>query len=92
MQTALSIQSLLQIGIVGVGLSIALEGIKKLTGTSGIKMKAITLGLALVVGSVYVFLANTPYWTTIISVLASASLVYAVLIPKGSSSSTEPAE
>lgn len=90
MNEVISISELLQIGIVGAGLSLALELIQRLTKTNGIWMKALTLLLALLVGTGYVYLRNSPYWTTIIVILGAASIVYAILIPK-SGASSEPA-
>ena len=49
-------------------------------GTSGMTTKAITVGLALVVGMTIYFLKDTSYWETIIGVLGSASVVYAFFI------------
>lgn len=74
----MSIDNFLAIGIVGVFLSLAIQIIKKVFGTSNSKTKVITIILAVAVGSFYYFLKDTIYWQTIIGVLASASTVYAL--------------
>lgn len=74
----MSIDNFLAIGIVGVFLSLAIQIIKKVFGTSNSKTKVITIILAVAVGSFYYFLKDTIYWQTIVGVLASASTVYAL--------------
>jgi hypothetical protein len=74
----MSIDNFLAIGIVGVFLSLAIQIIKKVFGTSNSKTKVLTIILAVAVGSFYYFLKDTIYWQTIIGVLASASTVYAL--------------
>lgn len=74
----MSIDNFLAIGIVGVFLSLTIQIIKKVFGTSNSKTKVITIVLSIAVGSFYYFLKDTIYWQTIVGVLAAASTVYAL--------------
>jgi hypothetical protein len=70
------------IAIVGAALSLAIEIVKEKFGTASFGTKIITLGLSLVVGAAYWFLRETPFWQTIVGVLAAASTVYAFVLKK----------
>lgn len=74
----MQIGDFLGISIVGVFLSSIVEVIKLHLGpTSGVT-KVLTVMLAVIIGSLYWWLASTVWWTTILGVLASASTVYAL--------------
>ena len=70
----------LGIAVVGAGLSLVIEVIKKQFGTDSTQTKLLTLALAVVVGGAYVLLRDTPVFPTILMVLASASTVYAYFL------------
>lgn len=76
------IQEFLGIAIVGVVLSFLIEVINRKFGIGGARAKALTILLALSVGTIYVWLRSTPYWQTILTVLMAASTVYAFIIKK----------
>lgn len=71
---------LLGITIVGAALSAIIEGIKSRYGTSSWATKVLTILLSIVVGLVYVWLAGTGVWVSILGVLAAASTVYAFFL------------
>jgi len=74
----MSIDNFLAIGIIGIFLSLVIQIIKKMFGTTNPTTKFLTIVLAIGVGSFYYFLKDTIYWQTIIGVLASASTVYSL--------------
>lgn len=80
MPTNTMIDDFLGIAIVGAGLSGIIEYIKLKMGIDSWATKILTIILAIVVGGLYVFLAGTPIWTTIIGVLAAATTVYAFIL------------
>lgn len=77
----MQISDFLSITIVGAGLSLAIEGIKAKFGVIHPNItKALTIGLAIVIGFVYVLLRETIWWETIMVVLGAASTVYAIFL------------
>lgn len=66
--------------VVGVFLSFLVQAIKAKFGTTGIKTKLVTLGLAVLVGGLFVFIKMTPFFETIVTVLMTSSTVYALFI------------
>lgn len=76
----MDITDFLAIAVVGAFLSLVVQVIKEAFGTESNTTKLITIGLALVVGGVYVWLRSTPFFETAVLVLTSASTVYALVI------------
>lgn len=72
----------LAIAVVGAVLSAIMQIIKEKFGTDSGTSKFLVIGLSLIVGGVYVWVRSTPYWETALTVLMSASTVYALLIKK----------
>lgn len=77
-----NINGFLEITIVGAVLSAIVEGIKRKYGTESSKTRLLTIVLSCVFGGVYMYLRATPWWEAIGGVLAAASTVYALVIPK----------
>ena len=77
-----NINEILSISIVGVALSGLVQYMKAVYGTSGFVTKAFTVLLAFAVGGLYVWIRETPYFVTFITVLTSASTVYALFLKK----------
>lgn len=75
---------ILEIAIVGVILSLAIEGIKKVVGTKPWATKVLTVALALVVSAVYYYFSLQAYWPTVLVVLGTASAFYAFFLKNGS--------
>lgn len=73
-----NIGDFLGIAIVGVALSLVLELIQAKFGTGSVQMRALTIVLAIIVGSVYVLFRETLWWQTMLGILAAASAVYAM--------------
>ena len=73
-------QDFLSIAVVGSALAMAIQFIKGKYGLDSAKTKALTLGLAVLLGGSYYFLSQTPWWQTILGVLASASTVWAFFL------------
>ena len=82
METALSLQAILNIGIVGAVLSVIIEAVNQAFSSRPSVSKLITLVLCLVTGSAYVWLMSTPYLATVGIILSSSSLVYAFVYNK----------
>lgn len=78
----MDITDFLAIAVVGAFLSLVVQVIKEAFGTESNTTKLITIGLALVVGGVYVWLRSTPYFETALLVLTTSSAVYALVIKK----------
>lgn len=76
------IEDILGIGIVGAFLSLVIQYLKNKFGTDSLKTKAMTVVLAVLVGTVYVLFRATEWWATVLSVLAAASTVYAFFLKK----------
>lgn len=74
------INDFLGISIVGAVLSAVIEVIKARYGTESWATKVLTILLSVGVGLLYVLLAGTGVWTTILGVLAAASTVYALFL------------
>lgn len=71
---------LLGIAIVGAGLSAVIQWLKIKFGAEGLAVKLLTILLAIIVGTLYVFLRDTAVWPTILGVLGAASTVYAFFL------------
>lgn len=71
---------LLEITVVGVLLSMVIEFLKRKLGTKSGWTKLLTVVLAIVVGAAIYFLEGSEFWTTTISVLTTASAVYAFIL------------
>ena len=78
----MEINDFIAIGVVGAGLSLALSSLKAKFGTKGAGMKAIVLLMSCLVGGLYVWLRATPYFETTMTVLGSATVVYAYFLKK----------
>lgn len=76
----MQIQDLLGIGVVGALMTVIIQLIKSKFGTEGLITKFITIGLALVVGGLYVWLRSTSFFETVIGVLVVSSTVYALFV------------
>jgi Na+-transporting NADH:ubiquinone oxidoreductase subunit NqrB len=70
------------IAIVGVVFSLALQWVKGKFGVDTNGTKIATVILALVIGTVYVWIQGTAYFQTILTVLGSASTFYALFLRK----------
>lgn len=68
------------IAVVGAVMSLLIKMIKARYGTTSNATKALTLGLAIAFGGVYVLINSTPYIETVGLVLSTASAVYAFFI------------
>lgn len=75
-----SLESFLQIGIVGAFLAAVVQVIKIKFGTTGTVTKLLTVALALVIASAYYFLQGTEILTAFVQILAIASTIYAFLL------------
>lgn len=68
--------------IIGALLSFIIESVTETFGTNSAGSKAITIVLAIVVGTFYVLARSTPWFETVVSILTAASTVYAFVIKK----------
>lgn len=76
-----SIEQLLSIGIVGALLSVAMEWLKAKYTMESVEARIITIVGAIVLGTVvWALQMNAVLWQSILGVLATASMVYAVVI------------
>lgn len=73
----MQIETILQIGIVGVALSGLMQVIKAKFATRPVVTKAIVVGLSIVLGAAYVYLKDTPVFPTILLILSTATTIYA---------------
>ena len=71
---------ILSLAIVGAIVSLIIQAIKKVAGTSGFKTVALAVGVSLVAAAIYYFAATTSYWPIFIKILAAAETIYAILI------------
>lgn len=84
MNEVIDIQGLLNIAVVGAILSVCIEGLGQVFATRPAVTKVMTLVLCILVGSGYVWLKSTPYFATVLTVLAAASTVYAFVFNRKS--------
>ena len=78
----MEINDFLSITIVGAALSLAIESLKAKWGTKGWATKTVTILLSILIAGLYVWLRQTSYWQTILTVLGAASIVYAFFLKK----------
>ncbi len=79
-----TMETFLQIGIVGTALSFLIQWIKIKFGTDSMKTKGITILLSVFLGAVIYFLAGTTIWLAIVGVLTTASTVFAFFLKSDS--------
>ena len=77
----MEISAFLEIGVIGVALSLVVEYIKT-KATSDLDMRAVVLALSVVVGTGYWIVADTAYYQSVIGVLSAASTVYAIFLKR----------
>lgn len=73
-------QDFLSIAVVGSALAMAIQFIKSKYGLDSLKTKAVTLALSVILGGAFYFLSQTPWWQTILGVLAAASTFWAFFL------------
>ena len=69
-----------EFAIVGVVISLIMQGLKYKFGMDSWKSKLSVVVLSLIVGYGYVLFKETPFWETSVTALASASTVYALIM------------
>jgi hypothetical protein len=74
------LDTFLQIALVGVLASALIEIINKKFGLGSSMAKVITIGVSILLGTIYFFLKDTVLWQTILGVLGTASTVYAFFL------------
>jgi len=72
----ITLSQILSIGIVGALMSTLFEIINSEFQGNPRRTKLIVIALSVAVGSGYVFIKDTPYFTTVITVLGAASTMY----------------
>jgi hypothetical protein len=70
----------LAIALVGVAVSLLIEGINKWLGFDSMKAKWLTLAMAVFAGGIYVAFKDTSIWQTMLEVLMASSTVYAFFL------------
>ena len=76
----MEITAILSLGIVGAFTSLVVSYIKAKFGTEGYKTKAITIGLSVLVGSVFAYLSNIGQIDAVYNILSLATIIYAFII------------
>lgn len=74
------IENILSITVVGAALSGIIQFLKVKFNAEGLRVKFLTILLAIVVGWLFVLVQGTPLWPTILAILSAASTVYAFLL------------
>lgn len=80
----MEINDFLGIGIIGAVASVIIEVLKRKTGTAPIGSKFTAIIVSVVLGTLYFYVRNTPWFPTVVSVLGAASTIYALFFPKNS--------
>ena len=75
-------EEFLSISIVGTALSLGIEYLKNKYGATSNEAKTIAIVGSVLLGSMVWHLAQTPYYQSVLGVLASASTVYAMFYSK----------
>jgi hypothetical protein len=78
----MEINDFVAITVVGAGLSLAIDWLKAKFGTEGWATKTVTLLLSILIAGLYVWLRQTSYWQTVLTVLGAASAIYAFFLKK----------
>lgn len=81
-ETITSLQNLLGIGIVGGMVTLIVDAVKAKLGARPNVVKAVTIGFSLLFGTAYVLIRDTSWFPTIVSVLASATTIWAFFLKK----------
>lgn len=76
----MELSAFIEIGIVGVALSLVIQGIKARFGPSSFSTKVITVALSVLLGGAFFFLQGTPIFTSIVSILGFATVFYAYFL------------
>ena len=76
----MEIATFLEIGIVGIGLSLIIQFIKAKFGTESLTTKGLTVGLAVAAGTVWVLFSGAAWFATVLGILAAASTFYAFFL------------
>lgn len=82
----MDINDFTSIAIVGITLSLIVEGIKTKFGTNSFATKVLTVILALVFGGFYWAAQGTEFYQAVLGVLAAASTFYALFLNSSKSS------
>lgn len=80
----MNINDFLGIAIIGVALSLIVQAIKNVFGTSSLKTKGLTILLSIIVGAGYYFVRQTAWYEPILGILSAASTTWALLFNNGS--------
>lgn len=78
----MEITSFLGIGIVGIVISLGIEFTKKKWGIDTFASRSVLVVASLVAGFGYYYFSQTPYWTTVVGILTTASTFYAFFLAK----------
>ena len=76
----MELQQIFNLAIVGGAVSYFLEYLPKKFGA--LNSKIVTIAVCLAVGTIYALFSETTWFATVLTVLASASTVYALLLKK----------
>lgn len=74
------IEDVIGVGIVGGALAAIVQMIKGKFGIESNQTKILVVALSVIVGGLYVFARSTPWYTTILGVLAASQAVYALIL------------
>lgn len=81
-ETITALQNLLGIGIVGGIVTLLVDAVKAKAGNRPNVVKGITIVFSLMFGTVYVLIRETSWFPTVLSVLASATTIWAFFLKK----------
>lgn len=81
----MELNDFIAIGIVGAALSLLVEVVKE-RFKDGFASRTIVIISSLIIGGLYVWVRSTPYYETVLIVLASASTFYGFFLAKKPSS------
>ena len=82
MEISNTLEQFIQIGIVGTGLSVAVQIIKEKWGTESDTTRALVIILAIALGAGYYFLVSTPLWLPIVGILGAATTFHSLFLRK----------
>jgi len=82
MEVIITLESLFAIGVIGAVVSIGVQWLKNKFGIGSNKTKLITIGVSIVIATVWYFFATSDWFINTVGILATASTVWALILKK----------
>lgn len=82
MEVVITIESLFAIGVVGALVSIGIQWLKNKFGIASNKTKLITIGVSILIATIWYLFSTSDWFINAVGILATASTVWALILKK----------